>query len=124
LHFDFLDQKWDFFPNIKFFLISGHQKAGFVSGFGSRLTIKPCSGSGSEALVVIAFKKNPNNILQATTGSGGWPLSVFLTPGLKPVYGGTYFPPAPTYGRPAFTQILEALAKQWQDDPVRYRFSG
>jgi hypothetical protein len=47
---------------------------------------------------------------------------VFLTPGLKPVYGGTYFPPAPTYGRPAFTQILEALAKQWRDDPVQYRF--
>jgi uncharacterized protein YyaL (SSP411 family) len=60
--------------------------------------------------------------VQATTGSGGWPLSVFLTPGLKPVYGGTYFPPAPTYGRPAFTQILEALAKQWRDDPVRYNF--
>ena len=59
------------------------------------------------------------NGLQATTGSGGWPLSVFLTPGLKPVYGGTYFPPTPAYGRPSFTQILEALAKQWRDDQVQ-----
>ncbi len=82
------------------------------------LDLKAGSITGSEALIFIA-KKIISNILQATTGSGGWPLSVFLTPGLKPVYGGTYFPPAPTYGRPAFTQILEALAKQWRDDPVR-----
>lgn len=54
--------------------------------------------------------------VQATTGSGGWPLSVFLTPGLKPVYGGTYFPPTSSFGRPGFTQILEALAAQWRED--------
>jgi len=54
--------------------------------------------------------------VQATTGSGGWPLSVFLSPDLNPVYGGTYFPPASSFGRPGFKQLLEALATQWQDN--------
>src|SRR5207253_3084093 len=42
--------------------------------------------------------------VQATTGSGGWPMSVWLTPGLKPFYGGTYFPPASKWGRPGFVE--------------------
>ena len=46
--------------------------------------------------------------VQATTGSGGWPMSVWLTPELKPFYGGTYFPPTSTWGRPGFTEILAA----------------
>ena len=44
--------------------------------------------------------------VQATTGSGGWPMSVWLTPDLKPFYGGTYFPPDARWGRPGFPEIL------------------
>jgi hypothetical protein len=51
--------------------------------------------------------------VQATTGSGGWPMSVFLTPDLRPFFGGTYFPPDERYGRPGFRQILERLAEAW-----------
>ena len=46
--------------------------------------------------------------VQATTGSGGWPMSVWLTPELKPFYGGTYFPPTSRWGRPGFVDILAA----------------
>jgi hypothetical protein len=53
--------------------------------------------------------------VQAMTGEGGWPLSVFLTPDLKPFYGGTYFPPEPRYGMPSFRQVLEFVAKVWKD---------
>ncbi|RLT43395.1 MAG: thioredoxin domain-containing protein [Chloroflexi bacterium] len=48
--------------------------------------------------------------VQAMTGSGGWPMSVFLTPEGQPFYGGTYFPPAPRYGMPSFQQILIAVS--------------
>jgi uncharacterized protein YyaL (SSP411 family) len=51
--------------------------------------------------------------VQATTGSGGWPMSVWLTPDLKPFYGGTYFPPAGRGGRPGFTDILQEIARVW-----------
>src|SRR5947209_14517205 len=51
--------------------------------------------------------------VQATTGSGGWPMSVWLTPDLKPFYGGTYFPPDDRYGRPGFKSVLEYLARLW-----------
>jgi len=54
--------------------------------------------------------------VQATTGSGGWPMSVFLTPELKPFYGGTYFPPDDRYGRPGFSSLLKHLANAWRDD--------
>ncbi|MDW8310432.1 MAG: thioredoxin domain-containing protein, partial [Verrucomicrobiales bacterium] len=53
--------------------------------------------------------------VQATTGSGGWPLNVFLTPDLKPFYGGTYFPPDNRYGRASFPQVLEHIARLWQE---------
>lgn len=53
--------------------------------------------------------------VQAMTGGGGWPLSVFLTPDLKPFYGGTYFPPEPRYGMPSFTQVLEFVSALWKD---------
>ncbi|QQG48905.1 MAG: thioredoxin domain-containing protein [archaeon] len=53
--------------------------------------------------------------VQAMTGGGGWPLSVFLTPDLKPFYGGTYFPKEPRYGMPSFMQVLEFVAKVWKD---------
>jgi len=54
--------------------------------------------------------------VQATTGGGGWPLSLWLSPDLKPVFGGTYFPPSGSFGRPGFTQILQALAGQWEEN--------
>ncbi len=54
--------------------------------------------------------------VQATTGSGGWPLSVFLTPDLKPFFGGTYFPPETRFGHPGFAQVLERVAEVWQAD--------
>ena len=53
--------------------------------------------------------------VQATTGSGGWPMSVFLTPDLKPFFGGTYFPPDNRYGRPGFTTLLERIAAAWRE---------
>src|SRR4029450_7690535 len=51
--------------------------------------------------------------VQATTGSGGWPMSVWLTPDLKPFYGGTYFPPTSRWGRPGFREILQEIARVW-----------
>ncbi len=53
--------------------------------------------------------------VQAITGSGGWPMSVFLTPDGRPFYGGTYFPPRPRHGLPAFTDLLLAVADAWQN---------
>jgi len=55
------------------------------------------------------------NAVQAMTGSGGWPMSVFLTPEGQPFYGGTYFPPTPRYGMSSFSQVLTAVADGWQN---------
>ena len=52
----------------------------------------------------------------ALTQRGGWPMSVFLTPDLKPFYGGTYFPPEPRYQMPSFKQLLTGIAATWRDD--------
>ena len=52
--------------------------------------------------------------VQATSGQGGWPLNVFLTPDLKPFYGGTYFPPDGRHGRPAFLDLLQQVQQLWQ----------
>ncbi len=57
--------------------------------------------------------------VQQMTGHAGWPLSVFLLPDLRPVFGGTYFPPEDRYGRPGFKRILETLVEYWQRDPER-----
>ena len=54
------------------------------------------------------------SFVQATTGSGGWPMSVWLTPALQPFYGGTYFPPTSRWGRPGFADILLEIARVWQ----------
>src|SRR5258705_4333475 len=54
--------------------------------------------------------------VHATTGSGGWPMSVWLTPGLKPFVGGTYFPPEERYGQPAFKTVLERIATAWKEN--------
>lgn len=53
--------------------------------------------------------------LQAMTGSGGWPLNIFLTPDLQPFYGGTYFPPRPVHNRPSWPQVLEAIARSFKE---------
>ena len=53
--------------------------------------------------------------VQAMTGGGGWPMTVFLTPAGKPFYGGTYFPPAPRYNMPGFPQLLAAIAEAWHN---------
>jgi uncharacterized protein len=52
----------------------------------------------------------------AMTGSGGWPMSVFLAPDLKPFYAGTYFPPVRRYNMPAFRELLSGLANAWKND--------
>jgi uncharacterized protein YyaL (SSP411 family) len=49
------------------------------------------------------------------TGSGGWPMSVFLTPDGKPFYGGTYYPPEDAFGRPGFKRILLSIADAWEN---------
>jgi len=50
------------------------------------------------------------------TGQGGWPMSVFLTPDLRPFYAGTYFPPVPRYNMPSFRDLLTGIAKAWADE--------
>ena len=62
--------------------------------------------------------------VQAATGSGGWPMSVFLTPNLKPFFGGTYFPPDNRYGRPGFGVILERISEAWKHDHDRILKAG
>ncbi|HUK37357.1 MAG TPA: thioredoxin domain-containing protein [Vicinamibacterales bacterium] len=62
--------------------------------------------------------------VQATTGSGGWPMSVWLTPDLKPFYGGTYFPPSSRWGRPGFVDILGEIARVWQSEPAKVQQSA
>ena len=54
--------------------------------------------------------------VQALTGHGGWPLSAWLTPELKPFYGGTYFPPQDRAGRAGFPSLLQAIARGWRDE--------
>jgi uncharacterized protein YyaL (SSP411 family) len=62
--------------------------------------------------------------VQATTGSGGWPMSVWLTPDLKPFYGGTYFPPDARWGRPGFPEILHEIARVWQMERSKVQLSA
>jgi len=53
--------------------------------------------------------------VQGLTGSGGWPMSVWLTPELKPFFGGTYFPPSDRHGRVGFPSILSQIAQVWRE---------
>jgi len=55
------------------------------------------------------------NAVQIMTGRGGWPMSMFLTPDLKPFYGGTYWPPSPRMGMPGFEQVLVAVNDAWRN---------
>ncbi|WP_043582207.1 thioredoxin domain-containing protein [Geminisphaera colitermitum] len=59
--------------------------------------------------------------VQAMTGRGGWPLSAWLTPDLKPFYGGTYFPPHDQQGRPGFLAVLHAITEAWSDEAERHK---
>ncbi|HEX6463020.1 MAG TPA: thioredoxin domain-containing protein [Vicinamibacterales bacterium] len=62
--------------------------------------------------------------VQSTTGSGGWPMTVFLTPELKPFFGGTYFPPSSKWGRPGFIDLLGELARVWKHDRSRVDYAA
>jgi uncharacterized protein YyaL (SSP411 family) len=63
-------------------------------------------------------------VVQALTGSGGWPLSVWLTPDLKPYFGGTYFPPDSRHNRPGFADLLRQLSGAWQQQREQILASG
>ena len=62
--------------------------------------------------------------VQSMTGRGGWPLNVFLTPEQLPFYGGTYFPPEPRHGMPAWTQVLQAIGETWEQRSEEIRAGG
>ena len=55
--------------------------------------------------------------VQSISGTGGWPLSVFLTPDLNPFYGGTYFPPTDRHGMPSFSKVLLSISDHWYKQP-------
>ena len=59
------------------------------------------------------------SFVQATTGSGGWPMSVWLTPELQPFFGGTYYPPRSQWGRPGFVEVLTEINRAWRDDRLK-----
>ncbi len=59
------------------------------------------------------------SFVQATTGAGGWPMTVFVTPELKPFFGGTYYPPSSRWGRPGFADLLGEIARAWSSDRPR-----
>src|SRR4029078_8898971 len=60
------------------------------------------------------FVKFYMTFVQATTGSGGWPLNVFLTPELKPFFGGNYFAPEKQYGLGSFLEVLQQVSNVWE----------
>src|SRR5947207_11077907 len=62
--------------------------------------------------------------VQATTGGGGWPMSVWLTPHLEPFVGGTYFPPEDRFGQPAFNRVLQRIAEAWGNDREKISKQG
>ncbi len=62
--------------------------------------------------------------VQATTGAGGWPLTVFVAPDRTPFFGGTYFPPEDRWGRPGFPRVLGAIAAAWKDRSRRAELLG
>src|SRR5947207_10645857 len=95
------------------------------------VSIKGISDLNSR-LIIVDREERPDidqiymTFVQATTGHGGWPLNVFLTPGLEPIFGGTYFagPDAAEIGRPGFLQVLSKIASLWKSDPERAKASG
>ncbi|MBN2221747.1 MAG: thioredoxin domain-containing protein [Vallitaleaceae bacterium] len=63
-------------------------------------------------------------IVTQITGQGGWPLHVWLTPSLKPIYGGTYFPPVDHVGKPGFRRVLEHIASVWEEKAATLEEKG
>src|SRR5262245_34785820 len=64
------------------------------------------------------------NAVQAMTGHGGWPMTVFLTPNAIPFYGGTYFPPQDRYNIPGFPRVLLSVAQAYQEQRDDIRETG
>jgi uncharacterized protein YyaL (SSP411 family) len=64
------------------------------------------------------------NAVVALTGSGGWPMSVFLTPDGRPFYGGTYFPNSRRYNMPAFMDVLQGIANAWKTQRSEIEHNG
>ena len=62
--------------------------------------------------------------VQAMTGGGGWPMSIFLTPAGRPFYGGTYFPDEPRHGMPSFRQVLEGVERAWREQRQEVEAAG
>src|SRR3979411_1410394 len=62
--------------------------------------------------------------VQAMTGGGGWPMSVWLTPNLQPFVGGTYFPPEDRFGQPSFKKVLEKIAEAWKQNHEKITEQG
>jgi uncharacterized protein YyaL (SSP411 family) len=62
--------------------------------------------------------------VQAMTGGGGWPMSVFLTPDGRPFYGGTYYPDEPRHGMPSFRQVLEGVERAWRQERAAVDAAG
>ncbi|CAG8650340.1 2295_t:CDS:10, partial [Acaulospora morrowiae] len=62
--------------------------------------------------------------VQYTSGGGGWPMSVFLTPELYPIFGGTYFPPNDQYGRPGFPSLCKHIVELWKEQPEKLKNAG
>ena len=62
--------------------------------------------------------------VQATTGSGGWPMNVWMTPEGEPFLGGTYFPPDDRFGRPGFPSVIRHIAQEWKSGESRIRAHG
>ena len=62
--------------------------------------------------------------VSAMTGQGGWPLNVFLTPDLKPFFGGTYFPPEARWGQPAWKDVVTQIGQAWQNAANREKMLG
>ena len=63
-------------------------------------------------------------VVQSMTGSGGWPMTVFLTPQGKPFYAGTYFPPRPAHGMPSFVDLCAAVSEAWQNNRTTIEKQG
>lgn len=62
--------------------------------------------------------------IQLTSGNGGWPMSVFLTPDLTPFFGATYFPPDDHFGKPGFKTLLNRIAQLWRSNSDKVKASG
>ncbi len=62
--------------------------------------------------------------VQLMTGHGGWPMTVFLTPSLKPFFGGTYFPPEDRHGIPSFKRIISSVARAWEEQKEKIEGSA